>query len=343
MLAAQPFVSSRILRGFDGFLATKGLESKDLFNRSGLCPLQVADDGWISFPAVVNLFELAAQAARDEAFGLKYAAFNPLGPIGLYHYMASSAPNLREALRVRAEYARAVVLAYTPQFNEDRRGAHYAWPGLAQGQPQRQFINYTVTLLVARARLLLADPTAQPVEVRLQHAKPRDLDPFRQALGARIHFGAAETSVHFDAATLARPLPSADPVLFRELVNLAAECGDEIVATPPQTLSGRVREQIFAALPGAGASPKAVAGTLGVSLRSLQRVLADEGTTFERLLDETRRDVAQALLADSNLSLTEIAYRVGFSELSAFSRIARRWFGEPATLVRRRLQPAQQR
>jgi len=66
---------------------------------------------------------------------------------------------------------------------------------------------------------------------------------------------------------------------------------------------------------------------LGMSERTLQRRLAAEGTSFQRLLDDTRRELARHYLGQRNLSLADIAYLLGFTDQSSFFRAARRWFG----------------
>jgi AraC-like DNA-binding protein len=70
-----------------------------------------------------------------------------------------------------------------------------------------------------------------------------------------------------------------------------------------------------------------IAGALGMSERTLQRRLAAEGTSFQRLLDDTRRELAQQYLGQRNVSLADTAYLLGFSDQSSFFRAARRWFG----------------
>jgi AraC-like DNA-binding protein len=82
--------------------------------------------------------------------------------------------------------------------------------------------------------------------------------------------------------------------------------------------------------------PQHVSKELGLTPGSLHRRLKAEGTSFLRLLDDTRRCLAHRYLLESSLKLTDIAARVGYSELSAFSRASRRWFGTSPRSFRRR-------
>jgi AraC-like DNA-binding protein len=76
------------------------------------------------------------------------------------------------------------------------------------------------------------------------------------------------------------------------------------------------------------------AGGVGLSPRALQWRLERSGTSFERLLNETRAHIAEHLLRDTDRSLTEIAFDLGFSDPSAFTRAARRWFNMPPRVYR---------
>lgn len=97
-----------------------------------------------------------------------------------------------------------------------------------------------------------------------------------------------------------------------------------------------LREAIARCLERGVTSPRSVAVEAGMSVSALNRRLKAEGTSFQRLLDDTRRCIAPRYLFESSLKLTDIAARVGYSELSAFSRAARRWFGASPRAFRRR-------
>jgi AraC-like DNA-binding protein len=99
----------------------------------------------------------------------------------------------------------------------------------------------------------------------------------------------------------------------------------------------RVREAILRCLQRGNTGPKRVADELGIAPGSLHRLLKSQGTSFQRLFDDTRRRLAHRYLFESSLTLTDIAQRVGYSELSAFSRAARRWFGASPRSIRRNL------
>ncbi len=88
-----------------------------------------------------------------------------------------------------------------------------------------------------------------------------------------------------------------------------------------------VENQLLNLLPGGRVQAAAIAQRLGVSVRSLTRHLAEEGTTFSETLDSMRNRLALRYLADERISLQQIAWLLGYSEVGAFNHAFKRWFG----------------
>jgi AraC-like DNA-binding protein len=124
---------------------------------------------------------------------------------------------------------------------------------------------------------------------------------------------------------LSKPLPAADPELYRIVRQHAQEKIDKREKT--QSLVYCVTDYIADALKHGDATLADAADTLGMTSRALQRELEKANTSFRDLVEETRKSMARHYLNDTSLPLTEIAFILGFSELSAFSRAARSWFG----------------
>jgi AraC-like DNA-binding protein len=164
--------------------------------------------------------------------------------------------------------------------------------------------------------MLLADAW-RPVSISFGFEKPGAAN-FEQLLGVPVYFGAEQDSYCFPAADLHKPLPNSDEELLHFLREQAEglqqrfQFGENIVSV--------VRQLIQQSLPSGNASLQLIAEFLAMHPRALQRKLLGEGTTFKRLLLETRLGTAQMLLAQSPMPLTQIADLLGYSELSAFSR-----------------------
>jgi AraC-like DNA-binding protein len=158
-------------------------------------------------------------------------------------------------------------------------------------------------------------------------AAQRDL--LAQFFGLPPVFNAACTEALFPAALLQRPIASHDPALLPLLEQHAAAlllAREQALAEAD--LPTAVRRLIAARLADDGARLVEIAAELGLSPRTLQRRLAEAGQAFQQLLDTTRRELADAYLRDVRLSLTEIAFLLGYGEHSSFTHAHRVWHGE---------------
>ena len=170
----------------------------------------------------------------------------------------------------------------------------------------------------------LAGRALTPLRIELRRPQPAGTDCHARILRAPLIFDSAEDLVAFARADCDRPLDSAN----REL----ASRSDEIISQYLQkldrsTLSLRVRERLMNLLPHGEPSAEQVASDLHLSLRSLQRHLADEGRSYEQVLLSTREDLARGYLQDPRYSIGEIAYLLGYADASCFTRAFRRWTG----------------
>jgi len=141
-----------------------------------------------------------------------------------------------------------------------------------------------------------------------------------------IAFGATADQATFDAALKDIPIASADPHLNELLIAF----GDEVLARRAANL-GSFRSQVENAmvplLPHGPARAGDIARSLGVSQRSLARRLATEGATFSDVLEGLRSDLARQYLADEGLTVSQVAWLLGYQEISAFTHAFKRWTG----------------
>jgi AraC-like DNA-binding protein len=149
-----------------------------------------------------------------------------------------------------------------------------------------------------------------------------------------MRFNAAVNALLFARGDVTLPLPTGNA----ELAEVHERVACEHLRRLDQAQScHRTRAVIIRHLQDGEPRRPKIATMLGMSERTLQRRLAAEGTSFERLLDDTRRELAQHYLGQSNISLADIAYLLGFSDQSSFFRAARRWFGNSPRGYRIRL------
>ena len=182
--------------------------------------------------------------------------------------------------------------------------------------------------VIARAVRQLGGASASAREVCFMHARPADLAMHRRVFGTAPSFDQDFDALVFDIRDLETPVAGADPVAaLRALRYVEWEAGARV-----DDMAATVRELILALLPTGTCGIARVAALMGMSRRTLHRRLAGVGQTFERLLDETRLELARRYMADRHHSLTEIAERLGYGSLSAFSRWRRGHFGSTASV-----------
>ncbi|CAB3748443.1 AraC family transcriptional regulator [Burkholderia sp. MSh2] len=150
--------------------------------------------------------------------------------------------------------------------------------------------------------------------------------------GAEPVFSARANSLAFDRAFLDRPLPHANPLTVSMCEQMCAQLVDARRAR--LGTSEMVRQYLGATSGTAPFSLEDMARLMNTSPRTLKRRLQEEGTTFRTLLAQARGVMAETLLGDARLSLTDVAERLGFSDLSSFSQAFKRWYGVPPGVYR---------
>jgi AraC-like DNA-binding protein len=176
-----------------------------------------------------------------------------------------------------------------------------------------------------------------PVEVRLELPRPSDPDElgaYTEALRSPLRFDAPVSAIEIERTLLDEKVVGADPVLEAAMMRYVSELTARL---PDEGLAGRVRrvlvESLRAGEPGVGT----VARTLGTTSRTLQRRLRDEGTSFQQVLDEVRREVAVTHMRGRRATIDEIAFLLGFEKPSSFHRAFKRWTGITPGEFRRQL------
>ncbi|MEP6859032.1 MAG: AraC family transcriptional regulator ligand-binding domain-containing protein [Deltaproteobacteria bacterium] len=294
----------------------------DLDPRSFLAALEIDDasapDAYVAGDRVDRLLEDIAAQRGDPAFGLTLARAAVVRPLGLFGHMVWLSGTVHDALDRAVKFYSVVTHRATLEL--EARGPitvlhQHRVPGVTRGPILTEFLFASFAL---RARAATGERFALRA-VRFAHEReptPEHADVFR----APLAFGAPSDELELETAQLALPLISADPITSAALEAQVAT----LTATGRTTFVDRVRRA--AAVNLAAASLPAISQALGISARTLRRQLEHDGTTLRSLVDALRRERADHLLA-AGVAAKEIAFELGFSEPSAFSRAYKRWTG----------------
>lgn len=309
-------------------LDSRSIDSRSLAIAAGLDPDQINEPNSRSpVVATSKLWRLAVEATGDPCLGLKVvtyvqpATFHSLG----FALMASD--NLEDVLQRTARFSGIVSNALEFDIARDVGGVRQIVRWCAEVPTVDETIDLMMASTIKLGMLMLGiDAKApRPIALRLcRAATPAMRREFEDYFRCPVEFEAPENSLWIPEAWLARPLPMANPALARQsdLVVMAY-----LSRFDRNTLADQVRAELISRLP-AGEPPRSrIALVLGMSEKALQRRLCDERTRYQDILDEVRRELAQRYLHERTISLSDISFRLGFADQSAFNRAFRRWRG----------------
>jgi AraC-like DNA-binding protein len=320
----KPLVRAAALSRYVELSQTLGLDPQPLMRKVGLSAAALAvQDRWISGSAVAQLLELSAAASGREDFGLRLAEqrrFSTMGPISL---VLREEPDVRSALDVLVRHQRMYNEALHPRLSEIESLTTLRID-LQFGEPVAA--RQATELAVGAFHLLLRSFIGtewKPLSVCFAHGAPADARTHARVFGPVVEFDREFDGIVMYASDLDLPNTMADPLLrtyVRRYFETITEPGDvDVVA--------RVREIIEVLLPAGRCSIEEVARGLGVDRRTVHRYLSAQGETFSSLLDSTRVQLSEQLMANPRRPLTEVSDLLGFSSPSAFSRWFRGQFG----------------
>lgn len=330
--AAVPYVSVNGVRGCVLAAASAGLSVEQSSAMIGIDRETLADPGArVSVELLYRAWNVVAERVGDDAFGLHVAEIMQDSLFDVYDFAVTHAPTLRDALQSMIRNLRLQHDGAELHLSVARREARIEVNFYTTRELPRHFCECAVAVWYLRARSLLTAPfVARRIDFR--HREPNDLSEHRRIFAAPVTFGARTDGVCFDAALLDTPLVTANLALHRVMEEHAA---DRATRLPAQaSIEDRVRQVIERHLARGVPSLPAIARSLGMSARSLQRALADVGSSHSTLLDSVRRELALSWLADRTRSIQEISDALGFANPTAFARAFRRWTGGPPSSQR---------
>ncbi|GMV20075.1 MAG: HTH-type transcriptional regulator VirS [Acidimicrobiia bacterium] len=319
-----------------------GLDQDSLLAAACLTVAEVEDpDGRLPVERVGKLWNAAFESSGDDSLGLRIARAVPFGAYRVIDFLAASAPTVGESLKRVARYFPLInsAIGWSIDTADDRVRMRLSpidatKPTLDMPRAYTEFA-LAVTVLHCRHSTGIHWPL---IDVTFPFDPPASTALHETTFGCAIRFGTSHASFSVAADTWRMPHRSASVDLLQTLEAHASRLMDDIGATRQATL--RVTQAIVDELEGGDPTLATVARRLAMSPRTLQRRLDDEGTSFAEVLDRTRQQIAKSYVADRGLALTEVAFLLGFSEPSAFTRAWQRWFGQSPRAYRAQLTAA---
>jgi AraC-like DNA-binding protein len=257
--------------------------------------------------------------------GFHLAYSYDLREIGLLYYVIASAETLLGSLLRVARYSHVVNESIHLELKKgDRLRVCLGYSGVARHRDVHQ-IEFWIASLVRICRTLIGS-NFRPIEIRIMHDRGTQVAEMEKLLGCAVKIGADVDEIIFSGKSGEYPIVTSDPYLNRLCLRFCEETLSHL-GKKTSPLKVRVENAIAALLPHGEMRFDAVAAQLGMSGRTLARRLASEGHSFSRILDGLRSVLARRYLTESDMSISEIAWLLGYSEVANFTHAFRRWRG----------------
>jgi len=335
-MRSPPKISASVTIGLIQAMKDAGIDPKKVFESLDLDPAVFSRaEGFIPCSSFARVLETAAELTSDRAFALRFGAGSNPKNIGALAYAVLNSPTIAAAFEIAARYIHLHNEAAQVSFTEENNFSYlgYSLKHLDFDEP-RQFVEYGMAAALNTLRAMVGSQWS-PREIQFAHPAPPTTSTHLQLFRAPVIFASLTNAIVMDSEFCQRQIPAADPNLFKVLNRYLESVLSEVPKEDQslEVIRRKIAEAIKAGKPNLGEIAKAMA----CSPRTLQRQLDTCETDFRSLLDDTRKRLALAYLKDSENTLTQIAFLLGYSEVSAFNRSFKRWTGKTPLDYRRQL------
>jgi AraC-like DNA-binding protein len=310
-----------------------GIRLNPLLSKAGLTVEQI-DSRTIRVKArsQIRLLALAADALQDNLLGFHLAREYDLREIGLLYYVLASSEILNEALHRVARYSGIANEGVSLKFRATKEaaiGLNYVG---VERQSDCHHIEFWMVSIIRLCRQL-TNRRLVPSRIRVMHHRPNTPAELRSFLGCVIEFASSVDEVVFPGAVKLMPIASADPYLNELLIKY---CEEALEHRRPErnTLRSSVENAMAPLLPHGKATAVETARRIGMSHRTLARKLSSEGLTFSQISEELKGNLAKHYLRNGDLPISQVAWLLGYREISAFTHAFRRWTGMTPSQIR---------
>ena len=318
-------------------LSLQGQDVQVLCQEAGIAPELLQDvNARVTIAQMVGLWQAAVRATGNPDLALHVGeAVNPTSA-GIIAYVMMNAPTLHESLRKLCQYQDIVCEGIRTSLELRQGEAQVLLEVVSPALHEPRYAIDSEMVIYKNAFAALIGQELPMKQVLFAYAQPESIVEHQRLFrGAELVFGARYSGFVFDAVWLQLPVVSANPelnLLFEQYANDYLQRLRE-----PKTMAERVQRELAKQLKGEEPTVTTVARSLAVSVRSLQARLREEGTSYQALLDEVRRELAQQHLKSGHHTVADVAYLLGFSEPSAFSRSFKKWTGLAPQLYRQQV------
>jgi len=326
-MASEFSVTTSSVKAVFNAVLNHGTDVVELEKVTGITIAELDDqDHRIELTKYHKLWELAIKETGNPALGLELGKQVNPGNIGVVGHIVINSDTVGEGLKQYVRLFQAVNDSIRAELIHDSNNDiatvnfHCENTDLYCASDMER----TLALILFRIRAFV-DPTIKLTQICFQHQQPAHIDAYQEIFNCPPLFGQSHCSVSFETKVLEQKPPERNPYVHTALVKQAENLVNKLFR---RALSTKTKVIIGQQLKTGELDADAIANQLHMSRNTLYRKLKHEGYSLQELIEIVRKEKAIQLLEDNNCSLSEIAFMLGFSELSAFSRAFKRWTGK---------------
>jgi AraC-like DNA-binding protein len=275
----------------------------------------------------IAFLNLVAERLADEFLGFHLASEIDLRELGLLYYVQASSNTLGDALRRTQRYCSIQNEGVLAKYRDDGRVCISLHHNAVRRLTDRHQVEFFITMIIRLCRQLAARQL-RPIRVKFAHRRTELPDDIVACFACEFVYGSDVDEIEYAPSTGQLPIASADGYLNRLLIKY---CEEALANRRSNAKSWRfaVENALAPLLPHGQGRLKEVSTRLGVSARTLERRLGEEGVSFSNVLEDFRFELAKRYLKEPNLPVSEIAWLLGYADPSAFTHAFRRRTGGP--------------
>lgn len=315
----------RSLTGYPELVRQLGGVPKPLMSEFGIDIQQLDSDSFIPYASLTRLLEATAESLNCPDVGLRLGErlnLNTMGPLALLAQNSTTVGAAYLAVaRNMAYFSEAAQLGIDADLFPNYKCLTFS--ATAEGcSQQRQTVEFAVTF-IQNVIHMLSGGRSKPVQILFRHDANMPARLYRPWFSCPVRFQQSKNALVYSPRMLDESVDQANP----EMLRVVEAYVESIIERQSTNVSAQVRVLVSDLLPTEQCKVKYIADKLNMHSRTLQRRLAGEGQTFDEIVDSTRRQRAQELLAQVNLSMAHITDLLGYAEQSTFNHACQRWFG----------------
>ncbi len=301
-----------------------GVDKTDILNSASIDPCFLnSPDNKLTSEEVNRIFVEAAKLTKNENVGLHQGEQLSKGFSNILGYVLMNCRDLGDAAKKYTKYEGIVDETSISEIQIAANAVVLSTRNVDKAlQGNRILSDFRVSGMLLYIQMLTGKMITLK-EVYFDHCKPQDISEYQRIFNCPVFFGKSINALVFNKELLLLPITEPNKELLSLFERIAGDTLERMEKS--ETYTKKVLNIIVKEISGEIPSIDIVANQLAVSIRSLQEYLKKEGTSYIKLVNEVRKDIAINYLKEKNASIAEIAYILGFSETSAFNRAFKKW------------------